>query len=138
MNSDNDTQPRRAPFSADQRYRLCAQGIDALVTLVRSLFWALVALAIAYWTKDVLVAYAGKSTMADVALRLVADLQIDRAAAYIFGGGGVAYGLQQRRLLRRNIARLTPRAKELETRIDPDRSSSGLTATGTTPPRDRR
>jgi hypothetical protein len=127
----------RRPLSAEQRYRVISQVIDAIATTARvGLFCGLFAL-IGYWTHDVLLAYAGQTTMADVAIRLAADLKLDRTFAYLFGGGGIAYGVVQRQLRRRNIARLTPRSRTLEETIDPHRTSSGLTPRGTTRPEDR-
>lgn len=129
--------PSGARLTSGQRYRLISQIIDAAATTVRiGLFCALFGL-IAYWTRDVLLAYAGQTTMADVAIRLAADLKLDQTLAYIFGGGGVAYGIVQRNLRRRTIARLTPRSRAKEEAVDPHRSSSGLTPRGTTRPEDK-
>ena len=96
-----------------QRYSLISQTIDGILGVVKVGFICVVLLGVAYWTREVLLAYAGKSTLADIAIRLAADLKIDRALAYLFGVGGISYGLNQRRLRQRNLIRLTPRAHEL-------------------------
>ncbi|HXQ52880.1 MAG TPA: hypothetical protein VN802_17440 [Stellaceae bacterium] len=94
-------------------------------------------LGVFYWVHVVLLAYAGTSTFANVAISFVTDFKLDRVLAYGFGAGGVGYGLRQRKLRRKNIERLAPRAAMLEKIIDPNRTSSGLTPQGTTQPGDR-
>jgi hypothetical protein len=132
-----DEPPPGRHLTGDQRYRLISQAIDAIATTVRVVLFCGLLLLLGYWTRDVLLAYAGKTTLADVAIRLAADLKIDKMFAYLFGGGGVAYGLLQRRLRRQTIARLTPRSRAREEELDPNRTSSGLTPRGTTRPEDR-
>ena len=127
----------RSALSGSQRYALISQTIEGVLSIIKVGFICGLLLAVAYWTREVLVAYAGKSTLADIAIRLAAELHIDRALAYLFGSGGILYGLRQRSLRQRNLRRLTPRAHELERRIDPNRTSSGLTPSGTTNPKDR-
>jgi hypothetical protein len=84
-----------------------------------------------------LIAFAGRDTAATFSLSVITKLQADRWFAYLFGAGGVGYGLVERRLRRRNIKRLTKHTEELEKRIDPERTSSGLTPEGKTRPEDR-
>src|SRR5712671_3825724 len=100
-------------LSGAQRYSLISQTIEGILSVVKLGFICVVLLGVAYWTREVLLAYAGKSTLADIAIRLAADLKIDRALAYLFGAGGISYGWNQRRLRQRNLRRLTPRAHEL-------------------------
>lgn len=75
---------------------------------------------------------AGKHTFADIGIRFMADFKVSEGVAYIFGGGGIAYGLGERRLRRNRTATLTERNSQLERLIDPDRTSSLLTPRGTT------
>jgi hypothetical protein len=75
---------------------------------------------------------AGKETFANIGIRFIADFKVSEGVAYIFGGGGVAYGLGERRLRRNRTATLTARITELEKEMDPDRTSSLLTPRGTT------
>ena len=72
-------------------------------------------------------ALAGEQTTADIGLKLVGNLKLSEVFAYLFGGGGVAYGVQQKRLRKDEVERLQDRVIKLETAIDPKRSSSGLT-----------
>jgi hypothetical protein len=75
---------------------------------------------------------SGKKTTADVLFKGVLDMKANEYAAYIFGGGGVIYGLRERRLRRKTTERLSKRTASLEKRIDPNRTSSGLPSTGDT------
>ena len=75
---------------------------------------------------------AGRHTFADIGIRFIADFKISEGIAYIFGGGGIAYGLGERRLRRNRTEKLTARITELEKDIDTGRTSSLLTPHGTT------
>lgn len=75
---------------------------------------------------------AGQATFADIGIRVITDMRLSEAFAYIFGAGGVAYGLGERRLRQNRTRRFTARTAALEQRQDPNRSSSHLTTRGTT------
>ncbi len=83
-----------------------------------------------YWMVDSL---AGKTTFADIGIRMLFD---SRVLAIIFGGGGIVYGIAERRLRQDTVKKFQPRIRELEQRLDPKRSSSSLTETGETNPKD--
>lgn len=89
-----------------------------------------------YVSKDLLVALAGRETILALKLAFLGDWKT--VLSYIFAGGGVGYGYTERRLRQSAIKRLHNRVKELETMIDPNRTSSGLTVEGKTNPQDRR
>ena len=78
-------------------------------------------------------AFAGQHTFADLGFKFFADAKISDGIFAVFGGSGVAYGYKQRKLRRDTIETMGPRAKENELAKDPRRSSSRLTARGTTP-----
>lgn len=81
---------------------------------------------------------AGKQTVADIAMRFLGSLAVSKSIAYILGGGGVIYGIGQRQLRRKSIRRITKDKNDAERLIDPGRTSSELTETGTTQPGDER
>jgi hypothetical protein len=64
-------------------------------------------------------------------------MTISKWLAYAFGGGGLLYGLNERRLRRNAVRRLAPGRVQYEQGLDPGRSSSGLTQTGETSPEER-
>ena len=79
---------------------------------------------------------AGQYTFADIGVKFLADVKIANSVGYVVGAAGVAYGRRQKKLKEDTIQQLAPRIKELETAIDPNRSSSGLTQRGRTRPED--
>lgn len=79
---------------------------------------------------------AGKFTLADIGISFAGDIKLSESIVYLFGTGGVGYGLYQHRLRRKNIERLASRPIELEKLIDSTRSSSRLTPQGSTRPED--
>jgi hypothetical protein len=109
--------------------------IDAAVRLV--IPWGSL-VAIAFWVHGDVVALAGKQTLAQIGLSFMGDIRISDAVAYIFGATGVVYGISERTLRRKNIARLAEENRSLEKKIDPLRSSSNLTRRGTTRPEDKK
>ncbi len=112
-----------------------------LIDLAASAFSLLIPwgalIVIAYYLSGSINVLAGKYTFADIGFRVLSDIRVSDGVAYLLGGGGVAYGLNERRLRRKTIERLSGRIQELEKRLDPRRSSSKLTRRGTTRPEDR-
>lgn len=92
---------------------------------------------IAYCFYLCILALAGKTTLAEIIIRFFANIGVSESLAYVLGGGGLIYGIRERRLRQRTVKRLQPRIQQLEEIIDPKRSSSGLTPLGETDPRDR-
>jgi hypothetical protein len=80
---------------------------------------------------------AGKTTFAQVVISFLGQMAVSKSLAYIFGFGGILFGVYQRRLRKKTAAHYYPRVKELEKLIDPRRSSSDLTIYGETNPRDK-
>jgi hypothetical protein len=85
---------------------------------------------IAYCLWQTAAALSGEETSANIVFRAALDMKVDQYAAYLFGGGGIIYGIRERRLRRKTIARLTERTESLERRIDTNRTSSGLLSSG--------
>jgi len=85
-------------------------------------------------------ALAGKATLASFGISLIADLKANKLFSHIvtgiFGLSGMGYGLRERSIKRREIRRLGNRVVNLEKRLDPNRTSSGLTLDGTSRPED--
>jgi hypothetical protein len=68
---------------------------------------------------------------------MMLGLSADRWIAYAVGGVGTAFGLNERRLKRRDIKRLSRRTNDLESRLDRNRTSSELLPDGRTREDDR-
>lgn len=65
------------------------------------------------------------------------QLEIGEWVAYLFAGGGLAYGGAQKRLRRRDNERFGKQIGDLERTIDPGRTSSSITPRGETRKEDR-
>lgn len=79
-------------------------------------------------------ALAGKKTLADFGFKLLAETKLSEIIPYATAILGWVFGVNAQRLRRSTTERLTNRIRELEQRIDPSRSTSGLTPRGQTPP----
>lgn len=80
-------------------------------------------------------AFAGKTTDADLVIGFITGGNgITITISATLSLGLLTWGLSERRLRRRLIKQFSERPKELELRLDPNRSSSGLTPDGRTPP----
>lgn len=91
---------------------------------------------VAFLSYRAIAVLAGQYTFADIGVKFLADVKIANSVGYVVGAAGVAYGRRQKKLKEDTIQQLAPRIKELETAIDPNRSSSGLTQRGRTRPED--
>ena len=77
---------------------------------------------------------AGRNTAAMFGAALIADIRPTELVSYVIGLLGWFFGLNAQRLKRNTIDRLAGRIVELERERDPNRTSSGLTKRGQTPP----
>jgi len=80
--------------------------------------------------------FAGKDTSIKGVLSLFAELNV--AIGIVLTGGAVVWAVLERWLRQRKVEQLQARIRELETDLDPRRSSSKLTQRGQTNPTDRR
>lgn len=78
------------------------------------------------------IAYAGKASLADLTLRVLANVSIVWTMSLTLSGISITLYVRERRLHRKTRERLTARVTELELKIDPQRTSSLLTSQGTT------
>ncbi len=84
-----------------------------------------------------LTAYAGKETFANVSLQGV--INVSTVCSLTLGAAviGVVFGRRYKKLHGNTVEQMHKRVKNLELQIDPNRTSSGLTPRGDTPPEDR-
>jgi hypothetical protein len=80
----------------------------------------------------VFIAYAGKSSLADLSVRVLANVSVVWSLTVTLSGVSVTLYLRERQLHRKTRERLTARITELELKLDPKRTSSLLTPKGTT------
>jgi hypothetical protein len=111
--------------------------IDGIVSTVQyAIMWGSL-VGIAAFTYLSIRAIAGQYTFADIGIKLIGDFKLSEAFSYLFGAGGLGYGVMERRLRRKTTERFANRNATLERMIDSNRTSSNLTGRGTTNPEDR-
>jgi len=114
-----------------------SRNSEGVVQVLISLFrWVGIVLIVRYAYLGI-EALAGKSTLADIGVNFLTDINISVALAWAAGLGGMVYGIKQRELRKDTIERLVGRIHELEGEVDPNRTSSNLTKRGDTRPEDR-
>jgi len=133
--------PKKVPDAAHRRptrdeleYSFKVRRVEAIGNGLSSFFkWGGLA-AIAYCVYLAIDSLSGKTTLADIGLKVMANMTLSKWLAYALGAGGVAYGANERRLRRNAVRRLAPGRLQYEQEHDPQRSSSGLTVAGETNP----
>jgi hypothetical protein len=116
---------------------LSFKRIDAISDVVRQAIKWGVLLGIARYGYLSIAALAGHQTLADIVVKLLANIKLSNGICYVVTGGSLIYGIGQRQLRRRNIRRIAHDKNEAERLIDPKRTSSNLTEKGTTRPGDK-
>jgi len=106
---------------------------SATQTVIR--YGALVGIAAIF--SSALKVLAGKETILSVVMLIVAKFNLSQKVAYTIGSGGVLYGYRQRRLRRKVIENMSEHQRALENLLDPGRTSSEITRSGTTRPDDK-
>lgn len=123
--------PRR-PSSAELNFALRVRIVERSGDVINALFkWGAIAYG-AYCLYSSIASLAGLDTFARIGVEFAANMTVSKWAAYTFGAGGIAYGVNEKRLRRNTVRRLGPKQVEYEQALDPRRSSSGLTQTGDT------
>ena len=108
--------------------------ITQLYKTARTALRSLAVVGGVYLLRGSLNALAGETTRLAFELSIAADLKF--AMSVTLAGTATAWAVAERRLRHRKVEELQGRIKTLEIRVDPQRSSSGLTPKGTTHPRD--
>jgi len=127
-----------AEKKAELDFRLKFKKIDAVVSTTKTVIQYSALVICVFWAYRSIEALAGKTTLASIGLSILGNFTISEGILVFLTGGSIIYGLGERELRRRNIRRLTLRSRELEERLDPKRTSSGLTSRGTTRPEDKK
>src|SRR5580658_4472137 len=124
--------PRSPQPAIDGKTMITLRLIDRGAQVVNSVIRGGTIAVVAYCVLQAIQALAGQDTSVLVAFLLNTPSGMTAGAGVGVGGLGGVYGLWQRRLRRRSIARLAPRLAHFEKMVDPNRTSSGLTETGMT------
>ncbi len=105
---------------------------EGIVSVINNLIRWVGGVLIAYFGYRTVAVLAGQHTAADIGVKILADVRVSEAVAWIFGGSGIAYGWRQRKLRRDTVERIQTRVESFEQSVDPGRSSSQLTKRGDT------
>ena len=128
------TEPEKSPLNQALIVRF-ELWLDVLKTVRHLAKWAAVAfVAVCAWLS--IESLAGKATM----LKAVFEYTTGNKAAVILPWlvtiVMLVWALRERALRRRKTAQMQNHAREIETRLDPDRTGSGLLPDGRTNPKD--
>jgi len=124
-------------LSSNAYERLERQRLDQRYRLARTLIRAAATVGCVWLMAGAVGELAGKDTSVVVrgVLSIFADIKF--VVSIAFAGCAVAWAVLERRLRHRKVEYLQARVVALEQHLDPNRSSSGLTAKGQTHPADR-
>lgn len=86
-----------------------------------------------YFAAQIAAAWAGKETLAHVAIYVMTNLEKTDATPWLLSLTCAGWAIVATSLMKRKTRYFEQRIHELETRIDPARTSSGLTNSGDTP-----
>jgi hypothetical protein len=117
-------------YTRHQRYELEALRIQQWAKLLALAIRFGVLGFIVYCAGDALKALAGQTTVAQIAVKMLANQGFSSALAWLFGIGGIGYGYRERRLRHRDTKRLADRVRDYEVAIDLGRRSSRLRSQG--------
>src|SRR5262245_4265215 len=76
--------------------------------------------AIGFFAYKSIDSLAGRVTDANIFINFLGSLTVSKGLAYILGGGGMVYGIAQKRRRQKDTARLHQRIHHLEKLRDPD------------------
>lgn len=102
----------------EHRLQKSALLISAISTNISLLIKCSLLGWIAFETAVVLIAFAGKSTHAELAVSLLGSLTFGRVGAGAVGLGGITWGIAERRLRKRAQTTADDRIKKLEAEIN--------------------
>ena len=108
-----------------------------ICSLLKSLGWAGAFVFCCYFLQGTAIALAGHKTELMVSFLLSFFADMKGIFSVSIPGVAILWACWERQLRKSTIKRLTARIQKFENGIDPSRSSSGLTPTGSTHPRDK-
>jgi hypothetical protein len=103
--------------------------------LARTVVRVIGTMGVVYFLPDIVAPFAGQATAVDLKFALFGDVKV--AVSMTLAGSATVWAIAERMLRHRKVEYLQGRIRDLETRIDKNRSSSKLTTKGQTNPRDK-
>lgn len=115
------------------RFMVISKILDLAGQIVNGAIW----IALAYIGYLAIDSLAGKTTVANIVLKYLTAEESDYGFPWILVGAFAIWAVLERRLRKRKIESLQGHIRELEKRLDPNRTTSGLLPTGDTNPEDK-
>jgi hypothetical protein len=131
MTASEIPSPKNKARPSDFRW-LVGSTFNLIKKFGHQLIWAALLGYLGHQTAVVFVAFAGKASNADLAVRIAANLNVAVTISLAVTGLSIGLYLRERKLHRATRERLTARITTLERRVDPTRTSSRLTREGLT------
>ena len=127
-----DTDDKPKVDERDTRFLCMARGFDLAGQIVAGIIW----LGLAYIGYLAIDSLAGKTTIANILLGYFTSKESDFGLPWILAVVFAIWAILERRLRKRKTESMQSHIRELEQRLDPSRTSSGLLPTGETHPQD--
>jgi hypothetical protein len=124
-----------APLSARAREQVALLRVDHFYRTVRTAIRVSGGCFAAWCLYLSIDSVAGKTTALSVGLSFLWDVRL--ALAFSIAGSAILWATAERWLRHRKVEFMQGRIRELELKIDPRRTTSGLTTKGRTNPKDR-
>jgi hypothetical protein len=116
--------------------RLEFNRINQRYSTIRTLVRAAGVVLVVFFMSQTLKSLSGQATSVIVSATLSLFADVKFALAITLAGAASVWAVAERMLRRRKVEYMQGRIRELEMRIDPNRTTSGLTTRGMTNPRD--
>ena len=123
----------KEPLSDDRFFFVATRIFDLVGLIVKSV----TLVTISYFILQALEALAGKTTITNIFLAYITAEESDYGLPWLLTVSFAVWAYLERRLRKRKTEHFHSHNKEIETKIHPDRTSSGLLNSGDTNPRDR-
>ena len=128
--SKKKASPQRKPSRSELDFAYRGLRLSQIGRVCTSFFKWSSLLGIAWFGHLSIDSLAGKTTISEIAFNLVTSVSASHGVASAIAAVGVLFGLNERRLRKRAVKRLSPGRLEYEKRQDGDRTSSGLDESG--------
>ena len=137
MTGRNDTDLRIATLESLERRHRTGVVIEQVGLTARVIVMCVMVAFLGWCAKEAVSALAGRVTGTNIVLQFFGFLEVSIAVAWGAAAAAAIWGFRERSLRRSTTKRMSDRVEELELLIDPGRTSSNLSRTGETNPKDK-
>lgn len=123
------------PASVRSQERISLARVEERYRTIRTLIRVAGGVGAVHLGQGAIALLSGETTRLAFELSVLADVKF--AVTLTLAGATTTWAIAERVIRHRKVEQMQGRIKELETRLDPNRSSSGLTLKGKTNPKDK-